>query len=116
MELIVYCWCSKLCDEVLLQIKIYWHDKIILSPSCNTSCLFSLKQRVELPYEIMSRKELVTFLLDFIFSFFTFFYFLSFSFMYIYQIYQSVVFVCFGFCLFWSFQIVERNFLKKENS
>lgn len=46
----------------ILKIKAYWHDKIVLNPNGNTFCILSLKQKVELLYEIMSKKELLSFL------------------------------------------------------
>ena len=67
----------------ILKNKIYWQDKTILN---------SLKQEVELPYEIRFRKELVSCLLAFLFSFITFLIHIS-----VYQ-FSSVTQSCLTLC------------------
>ena len=73
LELSVYFCCSKLCGELYIKNNICWQDKTILNSSYNTNIIFSLKQEVELPYEIRFRKELLSYLLAFLFSFIIFF-------------------------------------------
>ena len=75
----------------ILKNKIYWQDKTILNSSYNTNT-FSLKQEVELPYEIRFRKELISFLLAFLFSFIIFFIHIS-----LYQ-FSSVTQSCLSLC------------------
>ena len=73
LELSVYFCCSKLCGELYIKNNICWQDKTILNSSYNTNIIFSLKQEVELPYEIRFSKELLSYLLAFLFSFIIFF-------------------------------------------